>query len=95
MSARHRSLVVMALVIMGLCSVIVACSDGHRRHGRCGRGHGQASSGSVDADDDDDTDFDASTGGDVARIPAEPQVGDADAADPDAESDAEADAGSD
>jgi len=49
----------------------------------------------VDADDDDDTDFDASTGGDVARIPAEPRVGDADAADPDAESDAEADAGSD
>lgn len=95
MNGRHRSFVIMSFLAMGLCSLIVACSDGHRRCGRGGHGQGRASSGSANVDDDDSTDFDATTGGDVARIPADPQVGDADAADPDADTDAEADAGAD
>lgn len=95
MSGRHRGFMVMSILSIGLGFAIVACFDGDDRCGR-GRGRGHGSSGGAEAVEST-PDFDATTDSAVSRVPADAQVGDPDASDPDADSDpdAEADASAD
>lgn len=94
MSGRHRGIIIVSILAMVLGAAVVACSDGHHRCGH-GRGHGHTKVGGGDTDDDATPDLDATTAGDVSRIPADAQVGDPDASDPDGDTEAGADASAD
>jgi hypothetical protein len=91
MSGRHRGFMVMSILSIGLGFALVACFGGDER---CGRGRGHGRGGGAEAVEST-PDFDATTDSQVSRVPADPQVGDPDASDPDADSDAEADASAD